>query len=136
MPHVLDASTALSWAIQQERDALARTGAVAILSHGAIVPAIWRWEVQNALLVAERDGRITSSDIEAALQDLVALPIEIDSIGPSPTFGAELDIARRMALTLYDAAYIELALRRNSKLMTRDRKLGAAADALKIRWKP
>jgi predicted nucleic acid-binding protein len=132
---VLDASTALSWMFDDERDAEARAGADAVLEHGAIAPGIWRWEIQNALLAAERRMRISIDEVSSRLAELAAFPIEIDPAGPRLEFGQELDIARRFGLSVYDAAYVELALRRGFRLMTRDAKLIAAADSLKIRWK-
>jgi predicted nucleic acid-binding protein len=136
MPIVLDASTALSWIFQDERDALARSSASAVLEHGAHVPALWCWEIQNALLTAERRKRITSSSVATIARQLETLPIEIEPVGPTLTLGGELDIARRLELSVYDAAYVELALRRGLRLMTRDSKLSKVADSLKIRWKP
>lgn len=134
MPVVLDASMVLAWTFKDERDAYARAGAQTVLSDGALVPTIWYWEVQNALLTAERARRITSQDLSNIQQHLMSLPIEMDPIGPAITFGTEIDAARRMSLSIYDAAYLDLALRRGLKLMTCDKRLGNAADLLKIRW--
>jgi predicted nucleic acid-binding protein len=131
---VLDASTVLAWVFVDERDNSARASAKAIIEEGAIVPAIWCWEIQNALLSAERRKRIAVADVATVLEQLSSLPIEIEPIGPAVTFGAELDVARRMNLSVYDAAYLDLALRRGMRLMTRDTKLGGAADILRIRW--
>ena len=135
MAFILDASTALAWAFPEERDASARASARAVLDEGAVVPAIWCWEVQNALLSAERRKRIARTDAAAVLQRFAALPIEIEPIGPAISFGAEMETARRMQLSVYDAAYLELGLRRGMMVMTRDGKLGKAADHLRIRWK-
>ncbi len=134
MTLVLDASMILAWTFKDERDAFARAGAQAVLEEGAIVPAIWYWEVQNALLMAERAKRITSEDVANVQHQVLALPIEVEPIGPTITFGTEVHTARRMGLSVYDAAYLDLALKRGLRLMTCDKKLGKAADALKIRW--
>jgi predicted nucleic acid-binding protein len=50
--------------------------------------------------------------------------------------GAELTLARRFAISAYDAAYLELAFRKNLSLMTRDKRLGEAASNLGLLWKP
>lgn len=126
----------LAWTFIDERDANARASAKAVIEEGAVVPAIWHWEIQNALLTAERRKRIAGADVAMVLQHLASLPIEIEPIGPAFSFGAETDIARRMNLSVYDAAYLDLSLRRGMRLMTRDTKLGAAADILRIRWEP
>ncbi len=134
MPVVLDASTVLSWSFVDERDAKARASARVVLDEGAVVPAIWCLEIQNALLAAERRKRVTVAEVATILHQLAALPIEIEPVGPTLTFGGELDTARRMDLSVYDAAYLELGLRRGMKVMTRDAKLGGAAEKLRIRW--
>jgi len=134
MPVVLDASTVLSWSFVDERDANARASAKVVLAEGAVVPVIWYLETQNALLTAERRKRLTATEVVTIWQQLAALPIEIEPIGPALTFGGELDTARRMDLSVYDAAYLELGLRRGMKVMTRDARLGAAAEKLRIRW--
>jgi predicted nucleic acid-binding protein len=136
MPLVLDASAVLPWIFADERDAEALALAEAVLVDGAIVPALWRWEVQNALLVAQRRGRIAPNALDGALEYLRALPIETEPVGSAVGFGGELENARRFSLSVYDAAYLDLALRRSARVATRDPHLGAAADALKIRWLP
>lgn len=136
MPLVLDASAALSWIFADERNTESQAIARAVLDEGAIVPALWRWEVQNALVVAQRRGRITDEASAAALAYLAALQIEIEPIGPALIFGSETETAKRFNLSAYDAAYIELALRRGTRIATLDGNLARTAEALKIRWEP
>jgi predicted nucleic acid-binding protein len=64
------------------------------------------------------------------------MPIAIDAIAPAPDFGAELQLARRFALSVYDAAYLELATRRGLHLATKDTALRTAASALGLLWTP
>ena len=135
MPIVLDVSAALSWVFTDERDAEARAIARAVLKEGAVVPALWVWEIQNALTVAQRRGRISSEKVDGVLRHMEALPIEVDVVGPTLVFKSEVQTSRRFNLSAYDAAYLDLALRRRSLLATRDGKLAHAADALKIRWR-
>ncbi len=136
MPLVLDASATLSWLLDDERDAIAIATLHAIRTSAAIVPGLWRWEIQNALLVAVRRGRITSEIVNELLADLDLLPIAI-AHAPSMALGAgELTFARRYDMSAYDAAYLELSFRTGSPLITRDRRLSAAADDLGLLWSP
>lgn len=133
---MLDASVALSWIFADERDAESEAIAKVVVDDGAIVPALWRWEVQNGLVAAQRRGRIVADDIASVLNYLSALPIEVDPVGSTVAFGAEIETAHRFNLSAYDAAYVELALRRGALIATRDGNLARVAEALKIRWAP
>lgn len=136
MAVVLDASAALSWVLFDERNAETQAMANAVAEDGAIVPALWRWEVQNGLLIAHRRGRIEPQSIAEALESLRALPIEVDSVGSSVAFRSEIELAQRFNLSVYDAAYLDLAIRRGIFIATVDGKLGQAAESLQIRWAP
>lgn len=129
MAFVLDSSVALSWLLPDE--AAERTDALADrLEHeSAHVPAIWPLEVGNALLTAMRRKRLTEADFERCFAALSALPIETDS---NAGLGQVLKMARRFGLTSYDAAYLELAERRNLPLATLDDKLRSACKSLKV----
>jgi predicted nucleic acid-binding protein len=124
---------ALSWIISDERDDIARAAAFAVAKEGALVPALWFWEIQNVLLVAERRKRVSGDDIDVALGRLAALPV---SVGPLARLGNELDLARRMNISAYDASYLQLALTHRAPLMTRDERLAKAAGAMNILWQP
>lgn len=121
---MLDASVTLSWIFEGERDGYAVASARHVGAHGALVPALWRWEIQNTLLSALRRHRIDEDGVARHLADLAALPIYFDL--PS-MFGAELVLALQYDLTAYDAAYLELAMRHTYKLATKDEKLARAA---------
>jgi predicted nucleic acid-binding protein len=86
-------------------------------------------EVANALLVAIRRGRISKDKTARFLGDLLALPIRIDSAGSDVTFGKAFAYADQYALTVYDAAYLELAIRERIALATLDNDLRNAARA-------
>ena len=82
---------------------------------------------RQALLVNERRGRITAQQVSDTLADSSELGIEIDSVHDEATV---LGFARQYGLTVYDAAYLEVAFRRGLPLATLDRRLsGAAADS-------
>lgn len=129
MPFVLDCSVALAWIMPDEGDPRADAALDRLRNDVAVVPGLWPLEVGNVLLIGIRRRRITESEAEQAVRDLRALPIEIDR----ETHEHALDTTRRLAsehrLTLYDAAYLELALRRQLQLSTLDEALGAACRA-------
>src|SRR5437016_12772950 len=90
----------------------------------AVVPSLWWFEIRNILVVNERRKRITESDTGVFLRDLAGLRIRIDR---EPEEGAVLRLARTHRLSVYDASYLELALREAIPLATLDGELAAAA---------
>ncbi len=126
---VLDGSVALAWYFRDEVDAYA----MAVLDHlpgaRALVPAVWPWEIGNGVLSGERRGRSTEAQAERWLGYLLDLPITVDAGGVADLRGEGLGLARRFGLSTYDAAYLELALRRGLPLATLDRRLREAAAA-------
>ena len=66
---------------------------------------------------------------EDVLEDLESYPIDVDPETDRHAWGATLQLAIRYRLSLYDAAYLELAQRRRVPLATLDRDLQAAAKA-------
>ena len=99
---------------------------------GAIVPALWRLEVANALQMAVRRGRIDASFRDASLADLGKLDIQIDAETDRHAWTTTLQLAGRLQLTVYDAAYLELAQRCALPLATLDEALRTAASTLRI----
>ena len=75
------------------------------------MPAIWRLEVANALVVAERRKKIAPAKSTKFLQDLQQLAISVDTDGLEHVFGEVFDHARRYQRSAYDASYLELARR-------------------------
>ncbi|MBM3599844.1 MAG: type II toxin-antitoxin system VapC family toxin [Alphaproteobacteria bacterium] len=121
---------AMTWQFTDEGDAESEHTLALVMSEGAVVPPIWTYEVVNALVVAERKQRIrahTAAPIYAALTEL---PISIDD-RPVDGFGL-IELARRLGLTTYDAAYLELASRTGVGLATRDRRLAAGASRVGV----
>jgi predicted nucleic acid-binding protein len=127
---VVDSSIALSWCLPDEDaiDEIQRE----VAERGAIAPLHWRLEVANALLMAERRQRITVAFRNAALQDLGTLPIIFDDETWARAWEDIVQVADAYRLTAYDAAYIELALRRALPLATLDADMQVAAHALGI----
>ena len=125
MPFVLDASSAVAWALG-EPDSRAVLARERLRTDQALAPTLWWFELRNALLANERRGRLTESRTANFLQALSELPVSLDR---SPNEAAMLALARRHGLTVYDAAYLELATRENLSLATLDGPLAAAARA-------
>jgi predicted nucleic acid-binding protein len=130
---VLDASVSLAWMLPGEVDAeRAKQLIDMVADQGAIVPSHWRLEVANALLMAERRGRLTSDRVTALLNQLAALPISIDPETAARAWDASPALVRKHRLSLYDAAYLELALRKGLPLATFDGALLRAAKAEQV----
>jgi predicted nucleic acid-binding protein len=128
---VLDASTVLTWCFPDEESqkALEISERIAGGDHVA-VPAFWRHEILNALLVGEKRKRLTAELTHAFLDDLNRLPVNVDELAsPTTVFGATQSLCRKHGLTAYDAAYLELAIRGNYALATVDQELKRAALA-------
>ena len=126
---VLDASVAVNWLLDDELDPKTATVMVRIAQDGALVPQLWHLEVRNALLIAERRGRITANGLEERRHALRRLLVSTDT---TPDLEAAFVLARTHSLTFYDALYLELAQRRHAALATLDTALGRAAIATGI----
>jgi predicted nucleic acid-binding protein len=96
---------------------------------GAWVPALWRLEVANVLEMGVRRNRHDAAFRDATLGDLALLPIRLDPETDQHAWGSTARLAARHRLTLYDAAYLELARRRECPLATLDQDLRIAAMA-------
>jgi predicted nucleic acid-binding protein len=127
---VLDSSATLAWIYSDETTNSIRRLFDAVGEEGAVVPTLWRLEIANSLTVAVRRGRIEASFRRAALTDLALLDIATDDHTDVHAWGETLRLADIFRLTLYDAAYLELAQRRNLPLATLDGELRAAAKSL------
>jgi predicted nucleic acid-binding protein len=129
---VLDGSVTVAWFFEDEADAYAEAVEDALASAAAVVPALWPLEVANALLVGERRRRTTEAKVTQFLPLLKALPITTDDETAARAWQESLYLARAHNLSVYDAAYLELALRRGLPLATLDGKLKAAAAAVGV----
>ena len=97
---------------------------------GAVAPSLWRLEVANALQAAIRRKRIDAAFRDASIADLRLLKVVIDGEADHRAWTTTLELAERWRLTLYDAAYLELAQRLGLPLATLDQELRVAAEAL------
>ena len=130
---VLDCSISISWVLVDEDDDYANYILDLMTDATAFVPEIWSLEVVNTLLVAERRNRMTIEQSEQAIKLLQSLPIVIDTLTSSQAFQQTLKLGREQSLASYDAAYLELALRKNLPLATNDNRLIEAAKRCQVR---
>jgi predicted nucleic acid-binding protein len=121
---VVDCSTVLAWAFDDELSEQADRAMMLAAEQGIVTPAIWWYEVRNTLIVAERRKRLGVARIRSVLEALAEL---------NPVFDFDHDDDRTAnpakvhGLSIYDAAYLEVAERRALPLATLDQRLLRAA---------
>ena len=125
---VADASVAIAWVhpAQSTQESAAMLQAVAA-GTSVEVPALWPLEVANVLLVLVRRRKLAESERQAALGWLRDLPVQIDHEAAQLALTSLSDLAAENALSVYDASYLELALRRKLPLGCKDGPLREAA---------
>jgi predicted nucleic acid-binding protein len=121
---VVDASISAAWLLPDEATPATEAALQATATHEVWVPAIWLLEVGNLLLSAHRRKRITPEKRRQLAGAAAALRIKVDR--QPVTITALDELAARHGLSAYDAAYLELALRRGLPLATQDKALSGA----------
>lgn len=129
MAIVLDASIALTWYFEDEASEAAYRVLERVEEEGACVPAIWPMETANGLLMAIRRKRLDPGKLPAIAEHLAALPVIVESVSTVEALGRILSLAREHDLSVYDASYLDLALRKRAPLATRDERLTRASKA-------
>ena len=124
MPFALDASIVLAWAFPDGQHPVADAALERLDTDDGAVPALWWFEVRSALITDERRQRLAQAATAEFLQRLSRLLIAVDY---TPDESVLLDMARRYRLSVYDAAYLELAVRLGIPLTTTDSDLITAA---------
>jgi predicted nucleic acid-binding protein len=124
----------VAWAVQSQAseaidELLEKVAAGAPL----VVPAIWPFEIANSLLILVRRKKILAEERNRALSALARLPLLVDDEGPRLAFGKISELAADHGLSVYDAAYLELAIRRKLPLASRDGALCKAAKDCRVR---
>ncbi|QJU59363.1 type II toxin-antitoxin system VapC family toxin [Sphingomonas sp. AP4-R1] len=128
MSIVLDASMTLTWLFEDERTPAAYDVMMRVVDEGAVVPSLWRLEVANTLRTAIRRGRCDEDFVTKTLVQLSRMMIKVDEETDQHAWSSTRALSSEEGLTLYDAAYLELALRAALPLATCDRELIAAAE--------
>lgn len=129
---VLDGSVTLAWFFKDEADPYADAIAGLFPNVEAWVAGIWPLEVANSLLVGERRKRSTQAEAQKWLISLRSLGINVDGETTVRAFNEILNLGRSQNLSAYDAAYLELALRKGLPLASLDDKLKAAAASVGV----
>ena len=125
---VIDASVTMPWFFADEATPFTERLLDGLSDQPLWAPALWVLECTNVLQSAQRRRRIDAhrrAEIAAELSDL---PVSLDP--QMPDFVSLDRIAATHGLSAYDAAYLELALRRSLVLVSLDVSLIAAARAL------
>lgn len=128
-PLVVDCSTVLAWAFDDEFSEQADRAMLLAAERGIVAPAIWWYEVRNTLIVAERRKRLGPSRIRAVLEALTELRPVFDFDHEDD---AIVNLANVHGLSIYDAAYLEVAERRALPLATLDQSLLRAANRAQV----
>jgi predicted nucleic acid-binding protein len=129
---IIDCSIAMAWCFADEGTEETAQVQDRLITEAAIVPAHWSLEVANVLAMAEKRKRISVADATEFVKLLGALDIQVDEEASSRVFDHVLPLSRSHALTSYDAAYLELALRRRLPLASLDDDLSRVATSLGI----
>ena len=129
---ILDCSLVMAWYFADESSDYADQVARDLPATTAFVPLNWPLEVANVLLIGERRRRSTQAQATRFLASLASLPIATDDETNLHAWQATSSLAREHGLTAYDAAYLELALRRGLPLATLDDQLRTAAQAVGV----
>lgn len=125
---VIDSSVALTWCFEDEQTPAALALLGAVVEGGAIAPSLWPLEVLNALVMAERRKRVDAAQRQRLSGFLRDLPITLDD-ETAQSWSATVQLAEQHRLSVYDAAYLELAQRRELPLASLDQDLRTAATA-------
>ena len=132
-----DSSVGVAWAVpSQASDATDDLLDEVATDTPVVVPALWSFEVANSLLVLLRRKRILAPERDRALGALARLPLVVDDEGPRLALGRISELAGEHGLSVYDATYLELAVRRKLTLASRDGALCKAAQSCRVKLVP
>lgn len=131
----VDSSVVLSWLFEDElsKSSSAILDSIIYESYTCLAPYLIRFEVPNAVLMALKRKRISHEIAKKILVFFDILPIEIDTGSQLQTTKTIYSIAEKHGLTIYDASYLELAMRLQLNLATYDKDLIKAAKVEKVK---
>jgi len=131
---IADSSVGVAWAMpSQASDATDDLLDEVVAGTPLVVPTLWSFEVANSLLVLLRRKRILAPERDRALGALARLPLVVDDEGPRLALGRISEMAGEHGLSVYDATYLELAVRRKLPLASRDQALCKAAQGCRVK---
>jgi predicted nucleic acid-binding protein len=123
---------ALAWCFADDQEPYAIATLRLLGTCTAIVPSVWPLEVANSLVNAERRGRLQPARTAELIAEIAKLGIEVDSHTSSQVWKTTLILARRYGLSVYDASYLELAIRESLPLATLDKALAKVVRRVKL----
>lgn len=129
---VLDCSVTMAWLFEDVTSVMTDAILEKLEKSTAIVPAIWPLEVANVLVHAVRHKRITNIQAVNFIDALAKLPIHVDEFTTSRALHSIYTLASEEKLTIYDASYLDLAIREQIPIATQDKDLLKAAKKLKL----
>jgi predicted nucleic acid-binding protein len=131
---VADSSIGVAWAIPSQSSG-STDQLLDAMAAGArfVVPVLWTFEIANAIIMLGRRRRINGEQRHRALQLLGRLRPVVDDEGPALAFRELSKVAERFSLSIYDAAYLELAVRRRLPLASRDADLNRTGQSSRCR---
>lgn len=135
MSLIIDASVAIAWAVPDKTNSYADAAMEAGISEGIVVPSLWFLEVGNILVINNRRGRLSQEEVNGIVENFGSLSLISDPETATRAMFETVEIAQRHQLSVYDAAYLELASREGFKLATLDQNLASAARGLKLLYK-
>jgi predicted nucleic acid-binding protein len=131
---VADASVGVAWAVHSQASGATDELLDQVAAGTAlIVPALWPFEIANSLLVLLRRRKILTAERDRALEALAHLPFTVDDEGPRLALGRVSELAADHGLSVYDASYLELVVRRKLPLASRDETLREAARSCRVK---
>ncbi len=131
---IADSSVGVAWAVHsQASEATDQLLEQVAAGTPLVVPSLWPFEIANSLLVLLRRGRILAEERGRALDALGRLPLVVDEEGCRLALAKTSKLAAEHGLSVYDAAYLELAIRRKLPLASRDQSLCGAAQGCRVR---
>ncbi len=129
-PFVVDASITLAWFFLDEATPYSAAVRARLRHTRAVAPAIWLFEVANAVVLARRRRRLTDAQADRVLRLLTVLPVDVELKTLTDIVGAVSSLAIREQLTVYDASYVDAAIRLGVPLATLDARMRAVAERL------
>jgi predicted nucleic acid-binding protein len=98
----------------------------------AVIPAIWPLEVGNVLLLAERKKRLSKADATRFLELVGSQPISVEQESPQRMLTEIIALARDLRLSIYDASYLDPAMRSGLPIATQGDSLKKAARKCRV----
>jgi predicted nucleic acid-binding protein len=130
---IIDCSITMTWCFADAATRATSEIQDRLVTESALVPAHWFLEVANVLAMSEKRRRLTPAKSDEFIRLLLLLDLEVDDESPGRAFDHVVPLCRAHGLTSYDAAYLELAVRRQLPLASLDDDLCAAAAKLGVK---